>query len=114
MVEVDRLGYSLKMTDAGIIPLPLDTVQSSFIQDSGRVFQAILASIEEEGIKSTDVITGAPGPVVIIPSGTSPIQDTETLEETILFEAGNFIPESLDNMNFYYSRTAMDHSPHQG
>ena len=102
IVEVGGQGPSLKVTNVGIIPLPLDAVQSNFVQDSSRVCQAIRTLIEENRIKSTDVITAVPGPAVIIKRVAFPIQDPETLEETILFEAGNFIPESLDNVNLDY------------
>ena len=108
MVEVGGQGSSLKVTNVGIIPLPLDAVQSNFVQDSGRVSQAIRTLIEENRIKSTDVITAVPGPAVIIKRVAFPMQDPETLEETILFEAGNFIPESLDNVNLDYQILDVD------
>lgn len=93
MVEVGGQGSSLKVTNAGVIPLPLDAVQSNFVQDSGRVSQAIRTLIEENRLKSTDVITAVPGPAVIVKHVAFPIQDPAELEETILFEAGNFMQE---------------------
>jgi type IV pilus assembly protein PilM len=48
------------------------------------------------------VITAVPGPAVIIKRATFPAQEPVALEETIMFEAGNFIPESLENVNLDY------------
>ena len=108
MIEVSGQGPSLKVANAGIIPLSPDAVQSNFVQDSGQVSQAIRTLIEENRIRAKAVITAVPGPAVIIKRVSFPAQDPAALEETILFEAGNFIPESLDNVNLDYQVLELD------
>jgi len=92
----------MRILNAGIAPLPPNAVQGNVVQDSGSVSQAIRALLERQRVKTTEVVAAVPGPAVIIKRATFPVQDTKDLEETILFEAGNFIPESLDNVNLDY------------
>src|SRR2546422_5485525 len=102
LLEVRGDGNALRILHADIAPLPADAVQSNMVQDSESVTQAIRMLLEEHKIKATEVITAVPGPAVIIKRATFPAQDPQELHETILFEAGNFIPESLDNVNLDY------------
>ncbi|TMA58272.1 MAG: type IV pilus assembly protein PilM [Deltaproteobacteria bacterium] len=102
MLEVRGSGSAMRILNAGIAPLPPNAVQGNVVQDSGSVSQAIRALLERQGVKTTEVVAAVPGPAVIIKRATFPVQDPKDLEETILFEAGNFIPESLDNVNLDY------------
>jgi type IV pilus assembly protein PilM len=72
------------------------------VQDREGVAYAIRMLLDEHKIKTTEVITAVPGPAVIIKRANFPAQNPQELHETIFFEAGNFIPESLDNVNLDY------------
>jgi type IV pilus assembly protein PilM len=61
--------------------------------------------IESRGIHARKAITAVPGPAVIIKRVTLPAQNPRELENTIVFEAGNFIPEDLENVNLDYQVT---------
>jgi type IV pilus assembly protein PilM len=102
MLEVKGRGRSLRILKAGIAPLVENAVQGNIIQSPGIVADAIRTLIEDRDIKTTNVITAVPGPSVIIKRANFPAQDPKELQETILFEAGNFIPESLENVNLDY------------
>jgi type IV pilus assembly protein PilM len=102
MLEVRGEGNTMSVLNAGIASLPANAVQSNMVQDSESVTNAIRTLVEEHRIKATDVITAVPGPAVIIKRANFPAQDPAELHETILFEAGNFIPESLENVNLDY------------
>ena len=108
MVEVHGQGSTLKITNAGIIPLHSDAVQSHCVQDIGQVTQAIRTLVEENRVRTQEVVAAVPGPAVIVKPVSFPAQDLAALEETILFEAGNFIPESLDNVNLDYQVLGRD------
>ena len=102
MLEVRGEGSDMRVLNAGIAPLPANAVQSNMVQDSESITRAIRTLLEEYRVKATEVITAVPGPAVIIKRANFPAQDSQELHETILFEAGNFIPESLDNVNLDY------------
>lgn len=54
---------------------------------------------------ATRAITAVPGPAVIIKKLHLPVQPPSELEQSILFEAGTFIPESLENVSLDYTVT---------
>ena len=108
MVEVRGQGAGLKVTNAGMIPLRSGAVHNHCVQDIDQVSQAIRTLVEEHGVRTREVVAAVPGPAVIIKPASFPAQDPTALEETILFEAGNFIPESLDNVNLDYQVLGRD------
>jgi type IV pilus assembly protein PilM len=102
MLEAKGKGRSLRILNAGIIPLPSEVIQENIVQNPTIVAEAIRTLVEDYGVKATNAITVVPGPAAIIKRANFPVQDPKELRETILFEAGNFIPESLDNVNLDY------------
>jgi type IV pilus assembly protein PilM len=102
MLEVKGRGKSLRVLKAGIMPIAGNAVQGNIIQNPGSVADAIRTLIEDNAITTKNVITAVPGPSVIIKRANFPAQELRELQETILFEAGNFIPESLENVNLDY------------
>ena len=102
MLEVQEKGGVMNITSAGIELLPPDAVKGSMIQDPESVALSIRSLVETHGVETTDVITSVPGPLVVIKRATFPEQAPKELRETILFEAGNFIPESLDDVHIDY------------
>jgi len=102
MLEVKGKGRGLRILNAGIIPISNEGVQENIVQNPTIVSEAIRTLVEDYRVKATNVITVVPGPAAIIKRANFPVQDPKELRETILFEAGNFIPESLDNVNLDY------------
>lgn len=102
ILEVKGKGKSLRILNAGIVPLSSDIIQDNLIRNPTAVAEAIRTFVEDQELQATNVLTVVPGPAVIIKRANFPAQDQRELRETILFEAGNFIPESLDNVNLDY------------
>jgi type IV pilus assembly protein PilM len=102
MLEVRGGSDALKIVNAGIAQLPANAIQGNVIQDTDSVTRAIRTLTAAQKVKASEVIAAIPGPAVIIKRATFPVQSPNELEETILFEAGNFIPESLENVNLDY------------
>jgi type IV pilus assembly protein PilM len=75
------------------------------VYESAAVAEAIKALVESRGFGARKAITAVPGPAVIIKRVALPAQSPRELENTILFEAGNFIPEDLENVNLDYQVT---------
>jgi type IV pilus assembly protein PilM len=102
MLEVRGTGNEMRILNAGLASLPSNAIQGNIVQDTVAVTSAIRSLLDQHKVKGTDVVTVVPGPAVIIKRATFPTQDPATLEDTIFFEAGNFIPESLENVNLDY------------
>jgi type IV pilus assembly protein PilM len=102
MVEAaaDKSGY--RLLNVGLIPLPPGAVQNNMVTDGPLVAKAIQNLIQENGVRSTKVISAVPGRAVIIKKIQMPRQDEEELEANVEFEANKLIPENLDNVNLDY------------
>jgi type IV pilus assembly protein PilM len=102
MVEaaVDKNGY--RILSLGILPLPESAIQNNMVVDSGPVVSAIRRLVQENGVKSKQVISAVPGRAVIMKKVQMPKQEAAELEANIEFEAQNIIPDSLQNVNLDY------------
>ena len=99
MVEaaVDKSGY--RILSLGVLPLPEHAIQNNMVVDSKPVVETIRKLIEENGVKSKQVISAVPGRAVIMKKVQMPKQEPAELEANIEFEAQNVIPENLENVN---------------
>jgi type IV pilus assembly protein PilM len=102
MLEVRGGNEALSIVNAGIAQLPANAIQGNVVHDTDSVARTIRALMAAQKIKTSEVIAAVPGPAVIIKRATFPVQPPAELQETIFFEAGNFIPESLENVNLDY------------
>jgi type IV pilus assembly protein PilM len=102
MVEaaVDKSGY--RVLKLGISPLPENAIQNNMVVDSAAVVGVIRRLMEENSVKSKQVISAVPGRAVIMKKVQMPKQEAQELEANIEFEAQNIIPESLQNVNLDY------------
>ena len=99
MVEaaVDKSGY--RVLSLGILPLPGNVIQNNMVVDSKPVADTIRKLLQENGVKSKQVISAVPGRAVIMKKVQMPKQEPAELEANIEFEAQNVIPENLENVN---------------
>jgi len=105
IIEVRGQAGDLRLMNAVSIPTPASAIQNNMVFEAAAVAEATRALIESHGIRTRKVITAVPGPAVIIKRVTLPAQSARELENTIVFEAGNFIPEDLENVNLDYQVT---------
>jgi type IV pilus assembly protein PilM len=102
LAEVQQGSSGPRVSAIGIAPLPPGAVQSNVVQDQGPVVEAIRALIAEKGVKADQVITAVPGPAVIVKKIIMPAEAGAAVENAVLAEAGNLIPDSLDRVNLDY------------
>ena len=105
LLEVSGNDTSLEVSACGAIALPSSTIQNNLVQESETAASAIRELVKRSGAKASQVITAVPGPAVIVKKINLPAQSTSDLENAVLFEAGNFIPESLENVDLDYMIT---------
>ncbi len=105
VVEVGGRQGQLQVLNAAVLPTPPSAIQNNMVYETAAVAEVTRAARESRGMRARKVITAVPGPAVIIKRVTLPAQSARELENTILFEAGNFIPEDLENVNLDYQIT---------
>jgi len=102
MLEVRTATDHLELLQWGAIPTPPAAIQSNMVSEPDRVGEAVKALLEAKGVRARKAVTAVPGPAVMIKRVTLPAQTAQEIEHTIMYEAGNFIPEELDNVNLDY------------
>ena len=105
LLEVESSGNQLSVRSFGTASLPASAVQNNMIIEPESVAGIIRGLLKRTGATATEAITAVPGPAVIIKKLQLPSQAPNELENSVLFEAGNFIPESLENVNLDYMIT---------
>jgi len=105
VIEIRGRGPQSRITNIATLPTPPAAIQNNMVYETVAVAEATRALTESHGMRARKVITAVPGPAVIIKRVTLPAQSPRELENTILFEAGNFIPEDLENVNLDYQIT---------
>jgi type IV pilus assembly protein PilM len=105
VIEIRGRAGQLHVANAVSLPTPPAAIQNNMVYEVTAVAEATRALTDSHGLRARKVITAVPGPAVIIKRVTLPAQSPQELENTILFEAGNFIPEDLENVNLDYQIT---------
>ncbi len=100
MVELKDLGkgkgFALKVF--GMAPLPAEAIVGGTVMDSGAVIDAISSLIQEKSIKNLNVSTAVDGNSVIIKRISVPAMSEAELNETIQWEAGQYIPFDVEEV----------------
>ncbi len=105
LLEVEGSSSQLTIRNYGTAALPPSAIQNNMIVEPDGVSGVIRNLLRKAGISATEAVTAVPGPAVIIKKLQLPSQTSNELENSVLFEAGNFIPESLENVNLDYMVT---------
>ncbi|MBN2645147.1 MAG: type IV pilus assembly protein PilM [Desulfuromonadaceae bacterium] len=95
-----KAGYQLKSMDRE--PLPPEAVVDSSIMDSTSVVQAIHALSERNRIKSADVAISVSGHSVIIRKISLPSMTEDELDNSIQWEAEQYIPFEMSEVFLDY------------
>lgn len=99
LIEVRSGGGGAELVAWGSTPTPTATIQSNMVTEPDRVGDALRALVEGKGVRTKKALMAVPGPAVMIKRVTLPAQGPQELARTIMVEAGNFIPEELENVN---------------
>jgi type IV pilus assembly protein PilM len=105
LAEVYHGSSGPRITAMGMRALPATAIQSNVIEDALAVSETLRSLIDEIGVESKEVITAVPGPAVIVKKVLLPAQSGSGAQASILAEANNLIPESLENVNLDYQVT---------
>ncbi len=101
-VEVKGSGKSFKVTAFGIEPVPPDSIVDGAIIDGAAVADAIRRLFESRNIKTKDVAASLAGNAVIVKKITLPKMTDQELAESIYWEAEQYIPFDIQDVNLDY------------
>jgi type IV pilus assembly protein PilM len=102
-VEVKPAGKGYKVTAFGAEPVPPDAIVDGAIIDAGAVADAIRRVFEgKKAFKSKDVCASLSGSAVIVKKITLPVMTENELAESIYWEAEQYIPFDIQDVNLDY------------
>lgn len=105
-IEESKGGYRLK--NFGINPLPKDAIVNGSIVNHDAVVSSIKQILASHKIKTKDVVASISGHPVIIKKITMPLATDEELEDSIKFEAEQYIPFDLEEVNIDFQVLTVD------
>jgi type IV pilus assembly protein PilM len=101
-VELKASGKTYKVTGFGAEPLPPDSIVDGAIIDGAAVADAIRRLFDSRGIKTRDVAASLSGNAVIVKKISLPIMSEGELAESIYWEAEQYIPFDIQDVNLDY------------
>ncbi len=99
---------SFHLVNLGIMPLPSETIVDNTIMDSGMVVSVIQNLLNSMKIKTKKVATSVSGHSVIIRKITLPLMSENELEMSIQWEAEQYIPFDISEVNIDFQILGAD------
>jgi type IV pilus assembly protein PilM len=101
-VELKPAGKGFKVAAFGIEPVPPDSIVDGAIIDGNAVTDAIKRLFENKAFKTKDVAASLSGNAVIVKKISLPVMTPAELSESILWEAEQYIPFDIQDVNLDY------------
>jgi type IV pilus assembly protein PilM len=101
-VELKQAGRAYRVTACGSEPLPPDSIVDGAIIDGAAVADAVRRLFETRGIRTRDVAASLSGNAVIVKKITLPTMTEAELAESIYWEAEQYIPFDVQDVNLDY------------
>ena len=101
-IELKPAGKAYRVTAFGSEPVPPDSIVDGAIIDGAAVADAIRRLFDGRGIKTRDVAASLSGNAVIVKKITLPVMTEAELSESIYWEAEQYIPFDIQDVNLDY------------
>jgi type IV pilus assembly protein PilM len=101
-VELQPIGKSYRVSAFGSEPIPPDSIVDGAIIDGTAVADAIRRLFERHPFKSKDVAASLSGNAVIVKKINLPVMTADELAESIYWEAEQYIPFDIQDVNLDY------------
>lgn len=101
-VELRRVSSGYRVVSMGSEPLPPDCIVDGAIIDGGVVSDVIRQLFDSNGIKTKEVVASLSGNAVIVKKIALPLMSDEELRESIYWEAEQYIPFDIQDVNLDY------------
>jgi type IV pilus assembly protein PilM len=95
-------GDEYQLLNIGLEGLPPEAIVDGAIMDSGAVIDALQNLFQDNRIKTTDCATGVSGNAVIVKKISLPQMSEEELAESIHWEAEQYIPFDIQDVQLDY------------
>jgi type IV pilus assembly protein PilM len=102
-VEIKAAGKGYRVVAFGHEPVPVDSIVDGAIIDAGAVADAIRRVFDgKKGFKTKEVCASLSGNAVIVKKITLPVMTPSELDDSIAWEAEQYIPFDIQDVNLDY------------
>jgi len=101
-IELKPAGKGYRVSAIGMEPIPPDSIVDGAIIDGGAVAEAVRRLFENKQFKARDVVASLSGNSVIVKKITLPSMTEQELGESIYWEAEQYIPFDIQDVNLDY------------
>jgi type IV pilus assembly protein PilM len=98
-VELMPRPHGFELLNLGIAPLPAEAIVDGAFLNSGAIVDAIREALQSGGIKAKRAAAAVSGHSVIVKKISVPAMTLEELEESIRWEAEQYIPFDVNEVN---------------
>ncbi|HSF01802.1 MAG TPA: type IV pilus assembly protein PilM, partial [Solirubrobacterales bacterium] len=99
VAEIALKPRGFELVAAGTAPMPPEAIVQGAFLNSSAIVEAIGAALAAAGTKTRRVATAVSGHSVIVKKITLPAMTREELEESIRWEAEQYIPFDINDVN---------------
>ncbi len=104
LVQLKGSKGQYQLLKFGVVPLPPEVIVEGAVMDAGRVVDAIKELLASQQVKTKDVVLSVSGSSVIIKRIAVADMSEEELAESIKWEAEQYIPFSIDDVNVDFQK----------
>ena len=104
LVQLKGSGKSYSLSKFGMVPLPPEVIVEGAVMDANRVSEAIKELLASLKVKTKEVVLSVSGSSVIIKRVSIGDMTDEELAESIKWEAEQYIPFSIDDVNVDFQK----------
>jgi type IV pilus assembly protein PilM len=108
LVQIKDLKGSYQLLNAGILPLPPEAIVDNTLMDNASIVNAVKSLVTSLGVKVLDVACSISGNSVIIRKISLPAMPVEELEDQITWEAEQYIPFDINDVNMDFQILSAD------
>lgn len=99
MVQLREAKGGYQLVNLGLMPLSPEAIVDNSIMDSGAIVDGVRSLVESHKVKTKNVATSVSGHSVIIRKIQLPIMTEEEMEASIQWEAEQYIPFEISEVN---------------
>jgi len=104
LVQLKGSNKNYQLIKFGMVPLPPEVIVEGAVMDAGRVVEAIKELLTSQKVKTKEVVISVSGSSVIIKRVSVADMTDEELAESIKWEAEQYIPFSIDDVNVDFQK----------
>jgi type IV pilus assembly protein PilM len=101
-VELKAAGKGYRVAAYSTEPVPPDSIVDGAIIDGGAVAEAIRRVFQAKAFKTKEVVASLSGNAVIVKKISLPVMTVAELDESIYWEAEQYIPFDIQDVNLDY------------